>query len=368
MGYDIDRFTCDIDEELKCPICCGVLEDPLQGTGCEHVYCRKCIIEWMNNSESCPVDRNPLKKSQLQSIPRIVRNLLNHLRIKCDFHHSGCNEIIALEELTSHRSNCTFNPEHPVLCPKHCGASVPQNLLDKHDCIRDLRSLLFNQQKEINDLKSILANLINVANEQKELSRSNQTSLVSLNERYDHLKNSIKSLSIPIKQILDLADNRHSNNSTSNSSILYTLTDTLDTTSNDNNSMNGNNVKDQLTEETTIEIYISNLERTVTPGTLQEYLIRAGINVISCKEALCRGWKNDFRAIVFKSDSSKILKGDLWPKGVVVFICGEYYSTRIEGTIESSANSNETHDTGNGNASSLINTTIRACAPPWMMS
>lgn len=366
MGYDIDRFTCDIDEELKCPICCGVLEDPLQGTGCEHVYCRKCIIEWMNNSETCPVDRNQLKKSQLQPIPRIVRNLLNHLRIKCDFHHSGCNEIIALEELPVHRANCTFNPEHPVLCPKHCGASVPQNLLDKHDCIRDLRSLLFNQQKEINDLKSVLANLINVANEQKELTRSNQTSLLSLNERYDHLKNSIKSLQIPIKQILDLADNRNADST--DSSLLYTFTDSLDGSNDDNsNSNNGNNVKDQLTEETTVEIYISNLERTVTPGTLQEYLIRAGINVISCKEALCRGWKNDFRAIVFKSDSTKVLKGDLWPKGVVVFICGEYYSTRIEGTIESN-NSNETHDTANDNTSSLIATSIRACAPPWMMS
>jgi len=30
MGYDIARFEGDIDEELLCPICSGVLEDPVQ--------------------------------------------------------------------------------------------------------------------------------------------------------------------------------------------------------------------------------------------------------------------------------------------------------------------------------------------------
>jgi len=30
MGYDIARFEGEIDEELLCPICSGVLEDPVQ--------------------------------------------------------------------------------------------------------------------------------------------------------------------------------------------------------------------------------------------------------------------------------------------------------------------------------------------------
>lgn len=30
MGFDIKRFQGDVDEELICPICSGVLEDPLQ--------------------------------------------------------------------------------------------------------------------------------------------------------------------------------------------------------------------------------------------------------------------------------------------------------------------------------------------------
>ena len=30
MGYDLSRFDGEVDEELICPICSGVLEDPLQ--------------------------------------------------------------------------------------------------------------------------------------------------------------------------------------------------------------------------------------------------------------------------------------------------------------------------------------------------
>lgn len=30
MGFEIKRFQGDVDEELICPICSGVLEEPLQ--------------------------------------------------------------------------------------------------------------------------------------------------------------------------------------------------------------------------------------------------------------------------------------------------------------------------------------------------
>ena len=38
MGYEIGRFEGDVDEELICPICSGVMEEPLQV---------------LNGSESC---------------------------------------------------------------------------------------------------------------------------------------------------------------------------------------------------------------------------------------------------------------------------------------------------------------------------
>lgn len=36
MGYDVGRFQGDVDEDLICPICSGVLEEPVQvGVGDE---------------------------------------------------------------------------------------------------------------------------------------------------------------------------------------------------------------------------------------------------------------------------------------------------------------------------------------------
>lgn len=349
MGYDLERFTVDIDQELKCPICCGVLEDPMQGNGCEHAYCNKCINEWMKNSETCPVDRNPLKACQLVPVPRIVRNLLNHLLVKCDYYVSGCHEVIRLEELHTHVANCRFNPEYPVACPRDCGAFIASSALSSHDCIRDLRSLLFAQQNEINDLKNTVANLFALAAEQREIARSNNNSLSVLSERYDHLKVSIQNLESPIRQVLMLANRSratnkpHGRNRSTSSDF-------------DDDSLCEEGVKDQLAEETTTEIYISNLEQSVTPGTLQEYLMRSEINVVSCKEALCRGWKNDFKVTVFKTDTPKILQPNLWPKGIVCFVCGEYYSTKTEGCRDPDSSGGSTE------------ITLRACVPPWMMS
>lgn len=336
MGFDLDRFVQKVDEELKCPICCGVLEDPLQGTGCEHAYCRTCITEWLKTSESCPVDRNPLKTALLQPIPRIVRNLLNHLQIRCDFATAGCQEVIGLEELVAHSSACPFNPEYPVSCPRMCGALIAKNSLQSHDCVRDLRALLCAQQKEINELKTTINNLTAIASEQREIAHNNNSSLSALSSRYDHLKMSIQNLESPIRQILLLATKNTSGNN------------------NEDDAFQGldNGVKDHLAEETTTEIYISNVDRSVTPGTLQEFLMRSEINVISCKEALCRGWKNDFKVTVFKSDAVRILQPSLWPKGIVCFVCGEYYTTKTEGCRE-----NEGSDY-----------TLKASVSPWMMS
>ena len=39
MGYDVSRFEGEVDEELVCPICSAVLEDPRLAPECEHAYC-----------------------------------------------------------------------------------------------------------------------------------------------------------------------------------------------------------------------------------------------------------------------------------------------------------------------------------------
>ena len=47
----------NVDEELQCSICKGVLRTPYQSTQCEHVFCFTCIHKWIPQGETCPIDR-----------------------------------------------------------------------------------------------------------------------------------------------------------------------------------------------------------------------------------------------------------------------------------------------------------------------
>jgi len=43
MGFDVTRFEGEVDEELVCPICSAVLEDPRLAPECEHAFCKGMI-------------------------------------------------------------------------------------------------------------------------------------------------------------------------------------------------------------------------------------------------------------------------------------------------------------------------------------
>lgn len=85
MGYDLDRFAGGvIDNELLCSVCSSVLEDPVEAP-CQHFFCGLCIKRWLEVSDICPTDRQPLRAKDLKQPSRLLCNLLARLEIKCDF-------------------------------------------------------------------------------------------------------------------------------------------------------------------------------------------------------------------------------------------------------------------------------------------
>ncbi|KAK2153764.1 hypothetical protein LSH36_287g05027 [Paralvinella palmiformis] len=159
MGYDINRFQGDVDEELVCPICTGVLEEPLQAPQCEHAFCASCINEWLTRQPTCPVDRNPITPNQLKPVPRITRNLLSRLFIACDNASYGCTSIIRLDMLQSHLQECEHNPKKPVMCEQGCGLTIPKDELKDHNCVKELRCLVQLQQSKLTDLQTDVAEI-----------------------------------------------------------------------------------------------------------------------------------------------------------------------------------------------------------------
>ncbi|XP_076350723.1 E3 ubiquitin-protein ligase NRDP1-like isoform X1 [Tachypleus tridentatus] len=161
MGFDLGRFHGEVDEELICSICSGVLEDPLQAPQCEHAFCRSCIHEWFLRQQTCPVDRTPVTTAQLKPVPRILRNLLSRLLITCDNSSFGCGAVVKLDRLTAHEAECEYNPKRPVQCQQGCGLVIPKDELKGHSCIKEMRVLVQSQQQQMTDFQQEL-------NEQKQ--------------------------------------------------------------------------------------------------------------------------------------------------------------------------------------------------------
>lgn len=127
MGYELTRFQGDVDEELVCPICAGVLEEPLQAAVCEHAFCRACITEWLSRQPTCPVDRSSITTTNLRPVPRILKNLLSRLSISCDNAIYGCTQILKLDSLNNHLDECEHNPKKPLPCERGCGSIIPKD-------------------------------------------------------------------------------------------------------------------------------------------------------------------------------------------------------------------------------------------------
>ena len=109
-GYDEDRFKDKVDIKLQCSVCLKVLKDPVQCPN-EHYFCRSCICKSLReNSEACPMSNHPLMEENLTKPPRILRELLQSLEIRCDHESRGCQEFIKLEFLDRHVNSCGYSP------------------------------------------------------------------------------------------------------------------------------------------------------------------------------------------------------------------------------------------------------------------
>ena len=108
MGYETYRFLQTPSKHLLCAICTDVAEDPVCCDKNEHMFCRVCIEKWLRVNQTCPMDQNSLTSDNL-SVPRVIRNMIQDLDIKCRFVSNGCPETTALEEEDRHALNCEFN-------------------------------------------------------------------------------------------------------------------------------------------------------------------------------------------------------------------------------------------------------------------
>lgn len=179
MGIDLGLFVDKVPADCVCCICQEVLEDPKETLICQHAFCHVCITRWLHDHDSCPSCRCPLSVNDLVALHRVWRDKLDHLRVRCQNYHIGCDAVVQLEQLDYHYDDCPYVrvscphspcseivvrsalPDHleccdyrKVTCPT-CQLTVPALSLKDHECIpalrEDMRQKMEILRREWND-------------------------------------------------------------------------------------------------------------------------------------------------------------------------------------------------------------------------
>ena len=131
QGYDEERFVTTISRNFLCLICFNVLKDPVLCPRNQHCFCRGCITKHLENSRRCPTCADELTEETLTEPPRMVRDYLNELNIRCVYHDRGCEEVVQLQHLDQHEDSCGFTPA--VCTNPGCGATLNMRDLTIHE-------------------------------------------------------------------------------------------------------------------------------------------------------------------------------------------------------------------------------------------
>lgn len=97
----------EYDSHLMCPICHCPFVEPVR-LQCDHVFCGSCLSSAIHSFRSadseefpCPSCRNPTQKVSA-SVPRLLINMCDEIRVRCPLITEGCQEIIPRGHVQSH--------------------------------------------------------------------------------------------------------------------------------------------------------------------------------------------------------------------------------------------------------------------------
>src|SRR5688572_10952784 len=101
----------EIYDFLKCPICFETAKNPIECTGCSHVYCKTCLslVNKDLTTIKCPTCR---KKKSLKTCA-LGKKLLGAMKIKCP---NNCKKAITKSDLNNHLKKCPKRSYECVIC------------------------------------------------------------------------------------------------------------------------------------------------------------------------------------------------------------------------------------------------------------
>lgn len=108
-----DHITVDL-QQLLCPICCDILQRPIELVECRSLVCMECCCEWLRqtNDTNCPCCHNTHLKnfSTIRPASALILTILRGLCVICE----QCKGHVKLDEYDNHVRTC-------------CGCPIPSS-------------------------------------------------------------------------------------------------------------------------------------------------------------------------------------------------------------------------------------------------
>lgn len=145
MATNKDSILVSPEDKKKfgCNICHDLLRDPVRDE-CEHLFCRRCLVEFQQKSSCCPITHAAIDQS-FKPDPKIKEEVGN-LKIKCPNEEDKCHWTGLFKDYPLHEKDCRKaafsrckNPRPPnsIVDPKYkfitiCNALVPKGMFEEH--------------------------------------------------------------------------------------------------------------------------------------------------------------------------------------------------------------------------------------------
>lgn len=72
-------FKQHLIEDLCCSFCLLVLDEPMM-TVCDHLFCKKCLINYTKKCSQCPICKGRIGSNTTRPVPNVINNILNKLK------------------------------------------------------------------------------------------------------------------------------------------------------------------------------------------------------------------------------------------------------------------------------------------------